>query len=151
MKQPVLSLKNTGIHYDSRLSLQINISVALCNFCRLLNNGALPVGERSHTWEQGVLYAEHGRPAAGVHGLHQLLLGHVGSAVLDADARLQVVEVASVELEELNEQHAQVLTGVAGVDAWVELQGSGHRGLLQWPECISLSSCVEPVLRIDLT
>ena len=100
----------------------MNISGALCNLCGLLN-GAPPVGEGPHTWEQGVLYAEHGRPAAGVHGLHQLLLGHVGASVLDADARLQVVEVAAVELEELDEQHAQVLTGVACVDAWVELEG----------------------------
>ena len=59
--------------YVSRWSPQLNISGALCNLCGLLN-GAPPVGEGPHTWEQGVLYAEHGRPAAGVHGLHQLLL-----------------------------------------------------------------------------
>lgn len=77
----------------------------------------------THTWQQRVLDAEHGRPAeAVVHGLHDLLFGDVGAAVLDADGRLQVVEVAAVQLEELDQQHAQVLVGVACVDARVQLR-----------------------------
>ena len=80
---------------------------------------------RSHTWKQRVLYAEHGRPVAVVHGFHDFLLGYVGSSVLDADARLQVVEMASVELKELYEQDPQVGLVAPGVDARVPLIGKG--------------------------
>ena len=54
-------------------------------------------------------------------GAAEGLLPRVDALVLPQVA--QVVEVAAVELEELDEQHAQVLTGVACVDAWVELEG----------------------------
>jgi len=106
----MIQLKNTSCG-----SLQATVFV---------NDGETDTHTHTHTltWEQGVLYAEHGRPAAGVHGLHELLLVNVSSAVLNADASLHVVEMAAIQLEELYEQDAQVLAGVTGVDAWVELK-----------------------------
>ena len=72
-----------------------------------------------------VLYAEHGGSAAVAHGLHQLLLGKVGAAVLHADRHLQVVEVAAVQLKELNEQDAQVDVGAPCVNVRVQLGQKG--------------------------
>lgn len=82
----------------------------------------LPYQSCSLTWKQRVLDAEHGRPVSVGHALHDLLFGDVRAAVLDADPCFQVVEVAAVQLEELDQQHAQVLAGVPGVDAGMELQ-----------------------------
>lgn len=59
---------------------------------------------------------------AAAHLLHHLLFGHVRTPVFDPDPRFQVVEVAAVQLEELDQQHAQVLVGVPGIDAGVELR-----------------------------
>ena len=76
----------------------------------------------THTWEQRVLYAEHGWSVPIRHGLHDLLFGDVRAAVLDANPRFQVVEVAAVQLEEFDQQHAQILVGVPGIDARMELK-----------------------------
>lgn len=74
------------------------------------------------TWKKRVLDAEHGRPVAVAHGFHDVLFGHVGTAVLYPDARFQVVEMAAVQLEELDEQDAEVCVGSPGVDSGVELR-----------------------------
>lgn len=59
---------------------------------------------------------------AAAHGLHHLLLGEVRSSVLHTDPRFQVVEVAAVQLEELDQQDAQVYVGRPAVDPGVELK-----------------------------
>lgn len=74
------------------------------------------------TWEKRVLDAEHGRPVAVAHGFHDVLFGHVGTTVLYPDARFQVVKVAPVQLEELDQQDAKVRVGSSGVDSGVELR-----------------------------
>lgn len=74
------------------------------------------------TWKKRVLDAEHGRPVAVVHDFHDVLFGHVGAAVLYPDACFQVVEMAAVQLEELDEQNAEVHVGSASVDSGVELR-----------------------------
>ena len=77
--------------------------------------------ESSPTWLQGVLDVQHGGPVAVHHVLVHLVFGHVAAAVFDPDARLQVVEVAAIELEELDEQDPDVGVGTPDVLAVVEL------------------------------
>lgn len=74
------------------------------------------------TWKKRVLDAEHGGPVAVVHGFHDVLFSHVGAAVLYPDACFQVVKMAAVQLEELNEQNAEVRVGRASIDSGVELR-----------------------------
>lgn len=74
------------------------------------------------TWKKGVFYAEHGGSVSIVHFLHDLLFGHVRAAIFYSNPGFQVVEMAPVQLEEFNQQHAQILVGVPGVDARVKLQ-----------------------------
>lgn len=76
----------------------------------------------THTWEQRVLYAEHGWSVSICHGLHDLLFGQVPAPIFDTNPCFQVVEMAAVQLKELNQQHAQILVGVPGVDTWMELK-----------------------------
>lgn len=83
-----------------------------------MERGATPGGVRlgpGPTWLQGVLDVEHGRPVAVHHVLLNLVFGNVAASVLYPDARLQVVEVAAVELEELDEQDADVDVGTGHV------------------------------------
>lgn len=79
-----------------------------------------------NTWKKRVLDAEHGRPIAVAHGLHDVLFGHVGTTVLYSDACFQVVKVAAVQLEELDEQNAKVCVGCSGVDSGMELQNKNE-------------------------
>lgn len=74
------------------------------------------------TWKKGVLYAEHGWSVAIVHFLHDLLFGHVRAAIFDTNPSFQVVEMATVQLKEFNQQHAQILIRVSGIDTRVKLQ-----------------------------
>lgn len=74
------------------------------------------------TWEKGVLYAEHGWSVSIIHFLHDLLFGHVRTAIFDTNPSFQVVEVATVQLKEFNQQHAHILIGVSGIDTRVKLQ-----------------------------
>ena len=76
----------------------------------------------SPTWLQGVLDVQHGGPVAVHHVLMHLVFGHVAAAVFDPDAGLQVVEVSAIELEELDEQNAEVGVGTPDVLAVVELR-----------------------------
>lgn len=55
------------------------------------------------------------------HGLNHLLLGKISSSIPHTDPRFQVVEVAAVQLEKLDQQDAQVYVGCPAVDPWVEL------------------------------
>lgn len=74
------------------------------------------------TWKKGVFYAEHGWSVSVVHFLHDLLFCHVRTAILDTNPSFQVVEMATIQLKELNQQHAQIFIGVSGIDARVKLQ-----------------------------
>lgn len=74
------------------------------------------------TWKKRVLDAEHGRPVAIAHGFHDVLFGHVGATVLYPDACFQVVEMAAVQFEELDEQYAEVRVRSPCVDSGVELR-----------------------------
>lgn len=86
------------------------------------NTNLTTAGCDGPTWNQWVLYAEHRRRVSICHGLHYFLFGDVRTPVRDADPRFQVVEIAAVELEELDQQHAQVRVGVSGIDAWMKLR-----------------------------
>lgn len=77
---------------------------------------------KTSTRKKRVLDAQHGRPVAVAHGFHDVLFGHVGTAILDPDARFQVVKMATVQLEELDQQNAEVHVGIPGVDSGVELR-----------------------------
>lgn len=58
------------------------------------------------------------------HGLHHLLLGEIRSSVLHTDPGFQVVEVAAIKLEELDQEDAQVYVGRPAVDPGVALNGN---------------------------
>lgn len=73
------------------------------------------------TWLDGVLDADHGGPVPAAHALQHLVLGQVGASVLHPDASLHVVEVTAVQLEELDEEEAQVDVGAPRVDPRVQL------------------------------
>lgn len=74
------------------------------------------------TWKKGVLYAEHGWSVSIIHFLHDLLFGHVRAAIFDTNPSFQVVEMATIQLKEFNQQHAQILIGVSGIDTRMKLQ-----------------------------
>ena len=57
-----------------------------------------------------------------VHLTCDVLLGDVRPTVLDADARVQVVEVATIQLKELYQHDAQINVGVCGVFTWIQLK-----------------------------
>ena len=68
-----------------------------------------------------VFDAEQRRLEAVLHVAQYVVLAHVRAALAHADARVEVVELAAVELEELDQQHAQVDLLVLGVEARVQL------------------------------
>lgn len=76
------------------------------------------------TWLQWVLYVEHGGPVAIHHVLLNLIFGNIATSIFYPDACLQVVEVATVELKELNEQNTDVDDGSAHVFPVVKLEKS---------------------------
>lgn len=80
----------------------------------------------THTWKQWILYAEHGWPVSISHGLHDLLFGYVCASIFDTNPSFQVVEMAAVQLKELDQQYAQIFIGVSGINARMELK-SKHR------------------------
>lgn len=74
------------------------------------------------TWKKGVFYAEHGWSVSISHFLHDLLFGYVRTTIFDTNPSFQVVEMATVQLKEFNQQHAQILIGVSGINTRVKLQ-----------------------------
>lgn len=76
------------------------------------------------TWLQWVLNVEHRGPVA----IHQILLnlifGNIATSIFDSDARFQVVEVASVQLKEFNEQNTNIDVGTAHVLPVVKLENT---------------------------
>ena len=62
-------------------------------------------------WVEWVLYAEQRRSVAILHLLLNVILAHIGPAIPHADPRVQVVEVAAIQLKELNQQDTQVVAG----------------------------------------
>lgn len=98
------------------------------------------------TWKKGVLYAEHGWSVSIIHFLHDLLFGHVRAAIFDTNPSFQVVEMATVQLKEFNQQHAQILIGVSGIDTRVKLQSerrnnSGNASAITGTFHILLQTC----------
>lgn len=51
-----------------------------------------------------------------------LVLGHVRASILDSDSSLDIVELASIELEELDEQYSQVVRLSETLGPRVQLQ-----------------------------
>lgn len=90
------------------------------------------------TWKEGVFYAEHGWSVSVIHFLHDLLFGHVRTAILDTNPSFQVVEMATVQLKEFNQQHAQILIGVSGIDTRVKLQSEQRN--VQLHQCFNIYS-----------
>lgn len=78
------------------------------------------------TWLYRVLYAEHRWSVPTAHGLEHLLLGQVSSSVLHPDAGLHVVEIAAVQLEELDQQEGQVDVCAPRVDPRVQLRDQAN-------------------------
>lgn len=72
---------------------------------------------------QRVLDVEHGGPVS-VHVPLNVVFGNVAASVFYPDARFQVVEVAAVELEEFDEQDADVDVGAAHVLPVVKLENT---------------------------
>lgn len=75
------------------------------------------------TWDQWVLYTEHRRPVSVGHGLHHFVFRDVRASICEANRCFQVVELAAVQLKELNQQHAQVLVGDSGINTRMKLKG----------------------------
>lgn len=94
------------------------------------------------TWLQWVLNVEHGGPVAIHHVLLDLIFGNVATAIFYPDTRFQVVEVATVELEEFDEQNADVDVGTAHVVPVVKLENNyeGMSGLIQMVEGVGIHS-----------
>lgn len=76
------------------------------------------------TWLQRVLDVEHGGPIA----IHQVLLDlifcNITTPIFYSDACFQVVEVAAVELKELDKENANVDVGIAHIFSVVELENT---------------------------
>lgn len=68
---------------------------------------------------------------ATAHGFNHLLLGKVSSSVLHSDPCFQVVEVAAIQLEELDQEDAQVYVGRPAVDPGVELNHNSDHSPIQ--------------------
>lgn len=73
-------------------------------------------GSAELTWLDGVLDADHGWPVPAAHALQHVVLRQVGASILHPDSRLHVVKAAAVQLEEIDEEVAQVDVGAPRVD-----------------------------------
>ncbi len=82
------------------------------------------------TWLQWVLDVEHGGPVAIHHVLLNLVFGNIATSILYPDTRFQVVEVATIELKEFNEQNTNVDVGTAHILPAVKLENTMY-------ECMS--------------
>lgn len=78
------------------------------------------------TWLQWVLYVEHGGPVAIHHVLLNLVFGNVATSIFYPDACFQVVEVATVQLKEFNEQNTDVDVGTAHILPEVKLENTQY-------------------------
>lgn len=94
---------------------------------------------KTHTWKQWVLYAEHGWPVSVSHDLHDLLFGYVCASIFDTNPSFQVVEMAPVQLKELDQQHAQIFIGVSGINTRMELKNKHRKTLLEYLKQLLLS------------
>lgn len=74
------------------------------------------------TWLQWVFNVEHGRPVAIHHVLLNFIFGNIAAAIFYSDASFQVVKVATIELEEFNEQNTDVYVGIAHILPIVKLK-----------------------------
>ena len=68
-----------------------------------------------------VFNAEDTRSTSVVELLGDVLLGNIRAAISDANARSYVVELLAVELEELDEQHAEIVFVAVRVDTRMQL------------------------------
>lgn len=76
------------------------------------------------TWLQWVLNIEHGGPVAIHQVLLNLIFGNIATSIFDSDARFQVVEVASVQLKEFDEQNTDIDVGTAHILPVVKLENT---------------------------
>lgn len=74
-----------------------------------------------YTWLQWILNVEHGGPVAIHHVLLNLIFGNIAASIFYPDACFQVVEVATVELKEFNEQNTDVDVRTADILPVVKL------------------------------
>lgn len=74
------------------------------------------------TWLQRVLDVEHGGPVAIHQVLLNLIFGNVAASIFYSYARFQVIEVAPIQLEELDEQNTHVDVWTAHVLPVVKLE-----------------------------
>lgn len=93
-------------------------SKKLSRFC-INSNSIFELKACKCTWKKRVLNTQHGGPVAITHGLHDVLFSHVSTTILYPDACLQVVEMSSIQLKELDEQNAKVHVGIPGINSWV--------------------------------
>lgn len=61
-----------------------------------------------YTRLQWVLDVQHRWPVSVQHAFQHFVFGHVRAAIFYSDARLQVVKMAAVQFEELDQQDAHV-------------------------------------------
>lgn len=76
------------------------------------------------TWLQRVLDVEHGGPVAIHQALLDLIFCNVTTPIFYSDACFQVVEVAAVELKELDKENANVDVGIAHIFSVMELENT---------------------------
>ena len=110
---------------------------------------------------EGLLHLPHAVAASAgilrvVHWIHnveqcifwvgELLLLKVGAAVCHGDGRLHVVEVASKELEKLDEEDSKIAVTIAGSLAWVQLKEAHH----EEDKCVGTDSTKEDFVQISL-
>lgn len=95
------------------------------------------------TWLQRVFNVEHGGPVSIHHVLLNLIFGNVATSIFYPDTRFQVVEVATVELKEFNEENSYVDVGTAHILPVVKLQNTQQKlmsGLLQMVKWVGIHS-----------
>ena len=102
------------------------VRFGICCFISIRRKISSKQKKSKRTQIERIFDAEDAGTVAVVELFDDLLLGHVGAAVAHPDARAHVVELLAVELEELDEQHAQVVVVAARVNARMKLKTHTH-------------------------
>ena len=82
------------------------------------------------TWIERVFNAQNAGSVAVVELLEDVLLGHIGAAVLDPNTSPHVIKLLAVKLKELDQQHAQVVVTASRIDSRVQLANSNEQILI---------------------
>lgn len=107
---------NSCPHHSLLSKKQTNIQFTKQHTHTYIINQCLFILIPSLTWLHWILYAEHGRPVPIPHRSQHVLLGQVGPSTLHPNAGFHVVEIAAVQLKELDQEDAQVDVGTSCVD-----------------------------------